>query len=116
IFYMKMTSLNKKLTLPRHLQMSSLSKKLSWRPITAIVTFIGLWELLTRMLEIETWVLPAPSIIMIEMWEVFPDFYPHMLSTVKLVMIGFSLGTLIGLATATILHHAEKIRETFYPF
>jgi len=98
--------------------MNSLNRKKSLpvRPAFAMILFIGLWEALTRLFNIETWVLPAPSVIMLEMWEVFPDFLPHMTSTVKLVMIGFSLGTVIGLAAATILYHSNKMRETFYPF
>ena len=70
----------------------------------------------TRFFEIETWVLPAPTVIMMEIWEVFPDFFPHVTSTVKLVVIGFSLGTIIGLGRYEFFFHSEKIRETFYPF
>lgn len=88
----------------------------SWRSAVSIVIFIGVWEFATRFFKIETWVLPAPSVIILEMREVFPAFLPHILSTVKLVIIGFSFGTTIGLGTATLLHHSKSIRETMYPF
>ncbi len=87
-----------------------------WRPTIAILSFIILWEMCARTFQIESWILPAPSIIMMEMWEVFPEFFPHVVSTVKLVIIGFSIGTIIGLGTATALYHSEKVRETIYPF
>lgn len=88
----------------------------SWRPAIAIMIIIGIWEFSTRFFQVETWVLPSPSIIIMEMRNVLPVFFPHMVSTIKLVMIGFSLGTTIGIGTATILHHFEKVRETIYPF
>src|SRR5699024_5253506 len=34
----------------------------------------------------------------------------------KLVLIGFSCGTTIGLMVATCLHHFHRVRETVYPF
>lgn len=94
----------------------SLLNKIKWRPIVAIITFLLIWEFSVRLFEIETWILPAPSIIVIEMREVLLAFLPHVVSTVKLVMIGFSIGTMLGLTFATILYHSEKVRETVYPF
>lgn len=88
----------------------------SWRPAAAMVLVIALWEISTRMFNIETWLLPAPSVIVMEMQEVLPAFVPHMLSTVKLVVIGFTFGVIIGLGIATLLHHSDKMRETLYPF
>lgn len=94
----------------------SLLNKIKWRPIVAIITFLLIWEFSVRLFEVETWILPAPSIIVIEMREVLLAFLPHVVSTVKLVMIGFSIGTMLGLTFATILYHSEKVRETVYPF
>lgn len=94
----------------------SLLNKIKWRPVVAIITFLLIWEFSVRLFEIETWILPAPSIIVIEMQEVLLAFLPHVVSTVKLVMIGFSIGTMLGLTFATILYHSEKVRETVYPF
>lgn len=88
----------------------------SWRPAVAMVIFIAIWEFSTRVFQIETWVLPAPSVIILEMREALPAFFPHMVSTMKLVMIGFSLGTTIGLGVATLLHHSNRLRKTIYPF
>ena len=87
-----------------------------WRPALALLLFLFLWEGLTRFLEIEPWVLPAPTLIMKEMIEVFPSFTPHIISTVKLVLIGFTFGILTGITTATILHVFPKVRETIMPF
>jgi len=88
----------------------------SWRPALAIMIFIGIWELSARIFAIETWILPAPSVIAAEMREVLPAFLPHMFSTIKLVLIGFTFGTTIGLIMGTLFHHFDRVRETVYPF
>ena len=33
-------------------------------PIIAIVAFLGIWELLVRILNVQTWILPAPTAIL----------------------------------------------------
>ena len=88
----------------------------SIQPILAFILFIIIWEISSHILNTETWVLPAPSIIAAEMWDVIPVFLPHMVSTIKLVLIGFIIGTTTGLCTGTILHHSVRIKETIYPF
>jgi ABC-type nitrate/sulfonate/bicarbonate transport system permease component len=87
-----------------------------WRPISAILIFIGLWELATSVYSIESWLLPAPSEIFQEMKNVFPTFLPHFLATLKLSSSGFGIGATVGLVVATILHVMPRVRETFYPF
>lgn len=86
------------------------------RPILALGLFVGIWEIATRVFHIEAWILPAPSAIVNELIAVFPAFLPHILSTVKLVIIGFAIGTIFGLTVATILFHFKRVRETIYPF
>lgn len=90
--------------------------KAGWRPTVAILVLIGIWELATRIFSIETWLLPAPSDIIIEGKDVLPDFLPHFLATLKLSISGFTIGTTVGLLTAAILHLLPRVRETFYPF
>lgn len=87
-----------------------------WRPLVAILLFIGLWEFATRVFSIEVWLLPAPSDIINEAKDVMPTFLPHLGSTVQLSISGFIIGTLVGLGVAIALHLLPKVRETFFPF
>lgn len=87
-----------------------------WRPMLAILCLIGLWEFLTFILSIETWLLPAPSVIMLEAQSVLPTFLPHFVSTLQLSLAGYAIGTTVGLLVATTLHIMPRVRETFYPF
>lgn len=86
------------------------------RPLLAFLILLVVWETAVRWFELESWLLPAPSLIATEMVEVLPAFLPHAWATLRLVLIGFSIGTLLGIATGTLLHVSERIRETIYPF
>lgn len=88
----------------------------SWRPVSAIIVGIVMWEVATRMLAVEEWILPAPSRIILEATDVLPAFWPHLLATLKLATAGFAIGTSIGLGVATLLHRSEWMRNMFYPF
>ena len=87
-----------------------------WRPLIAILIFIGLWEFTTHYFAIEDWLLPAPTLIVSEAVEVLPTFLPHFLATLKLSSSGFLIGATVGLVVATVLHVMPRVRETFYPF
>lgn len=87
-----------------------------WRPMLAILILISLWEFATHVFSIETWLLPAPSVIILEAKVTLPTFLPHFLSTLQLSLTGFAIGTIVGLFVAAILHIMPVVRETFYPF
>lgn len=90
--------------------------KSGWRAIVAILLIIILWEGAVTFFSVEEWLLPAPSAIVLELFTVWPTFYPHLLSTLFLSIIGFTIGATVGLIVATILHLFEKVKKTFYPF
>ena len=87
-----------------------------WRAVVAILLFITTWEVLVKLFSVEEWFLPAPSVIFLELFIVWPNFYPHLLSTLFLSIVGFIIGATIGLLVAILLHLFKNIRETFYPF
>lgn len=90
--------------------------KIIWRPLTAIFIFIFMWEILTKIYNVEHWLLPSPTSILNEMITVFPTFWPHVLATAKLSSFGYIIGVCVGLSLATILHLYKPIREILYPF
>ncbi|WP_107943484.1 ABC transporter permease [Metasolibacillus sp. FSL H7-0170] len=87
-----------------------------WKPVLALLIAITLWEIAVKLLQIEVWVLPAPSVIAKEMFIVFPAIFPHMLATIKLVFIGFSSAIVLGISVATMLHILPTAREIVMPF
>lgn len=87
-----------------------------WKPVLALLIAITLWEIAVKLLQIEVWVLPAPSVIAKEMLIVFPAIFPHMLATIKLVFVGFSSAIVLGISVATMLHIFPTAREIVIPF
>ncbi|MBP1971508.1 ABC-type nitrate/sulfonate/bicarbonate transport system permease component [Virgibacillus natechei] len=90
--------------------------KRGWRPLIAILIFIGFWQLVTIVFDIEDWILPAPTDIVLEGRDVLPDFLPHFYATLTLSVSGLLIGATIGLVIAALLHLLPRVRETFYPF
>ena len=90
--------------------------KQGWRSVFAILLILILWEIAINIFSVEAWLLPAPSVIFTDLFKVWPNFYPHLLSTLSLSIIGFIIGSTIGLTVATILHLFKGLKNTFYPF
>ncbi len=91
-------------------------KRNGWQAVVAILIITVLWEGAVRLYSVEEWLLPAPTVIISELFIVWPAFYPHLVSTLFLVIFGFTIGTIVGLLVAMILHLFEKVKDTFYPF
>ncbi|MEC1178156.1 ABC transporter permease [Metasolibacillus meyeri] len=87
-----------------------------WKPALVLLLAMVLWEMATKLFQVEIWVLPAPSIIAKEMFVVFPAFLPHILATIKLVLVGFTSAIVLGIIVATMLHIFPTAREIVMPF
>ncbi|RWZ58086.1 ABC transporter permease [Halobacillus fulvus] len=86
-----------------------------WRPTAVLLLLLVIWESSSRFLAIQEWLFPAPTTIIREGINGWSQYAPHLLSTIQLTLIGFAIGTLIGLAVAVILHLIPSLREAVYP-
>ncbi|SDK29582.1 ABC transporter permease [Sediminibacillus albus] len=86
-----------------------------WRPVSAIILLFLLWEAASLLFEVPSWLLPSPSQIWQEGIAGWPDYRYHLWSTIRLTIVGFSIGTIIGIAVAICLHLLPKLRDTLYP-
>jgi ABC-type nitrate/sulfonate/bicarbonate transport system permease component len=86
-----------------------------WRPCLVIILLFLIWELVTKITEVPSWLLPAPSEIWKETIAVWPTFKEHLLSTIVLTLAGFGIGCATGLLVAVALHLLPKVRESLYP-
>ncbi|MEQ6378319.1 ABC transporter permease [Bacillaceae bacterium S4-13-58] len=94
--------------------MKNLVRK-GWRPTLVLLILFILWELITSLLDIPEWLVPSPSAILLEGFIGFSEFAPDLLATLYLSILGFLVGSGLGVFTATLLHLVPKIREAFYP-
>ncbi|GIN85075.1 nitrate ABC transporter permease [Heyndrickxia sporothermodurans] len=86
-----------------------------WRPFLVIILLFIIWETITRIFEVSEWLLPAPSKIFHEAIIGWPEYSHHVLSTIKLAIIGCVIGCSIGILIAVSLHLIPFVREAFYP-
>ncbi|PLS14614.1 nitrate ABC transporter permease [Bacillus sp. M6-12] len=86
-----------------------------WRPFAVLLLLLVVWEISVKATGIPEWLLPAPTKIGSAAMAGWVDFYPHLVSTVKLALIGFLIGSSIGLVTAIVLHLLPAIRDSIFP-
>ncbi|PWU67576.1 ABC transporter permease [Gracilibacillus dipsosauri] len=89
--------------------------KKSWLPISVIAIMLFIWELSTRIFQIPDWILPAPTVIIQEALNNWPNYSHHIFSTIQLTILGLVMGIVVGLTVAVILHLLPKVREAVYP-
>ncbi|PWW19449.1 ABC-type nitrate/sulfonate/bicarbonate transport system permease component [Cytobacillus oceanisediminis] len=86
-----------------------------WRPAAVLLLLFIVWELAVLLAEIPAWLLPPPTDIFQEAITGWDGFRLHLQSTVMLSLLGFAIGTGIGLLTAVLLHLLPFLRESIYP-
>jgi ABC-type nitrate/sulfonate/bicarbonate transport system permease component len=82
--------------------------------VVLLLLLIG-WEITVIAFSVPDWLLPAPTQIFIEGINDWSGYNTHILSTIKLSLLGLLIGSSIGLLTATLLHLIPLMREAFYP-
>jgi NitT/TauT family transport system permease protein len=76
------------------------------------VVFIGLWELYIRLFHVPEYLFPAPSAIVVALFQSIQNLYIHFFFTLGELAIGYFLGAAIGFilaATLTQFPYLEKI-------
>lgn len=76
------------------------------------------WEFYVREFKVDKFLLPAPSVIAVAMWEAFrtPSFWTHTWVTVYETTVGFLAGTLVGVSLGTALGKMPRLEKTLDPF
>jgi ABC-type nitrate/sulfonate/bicarbonate transport system permease component len=90
-------------------------------PVLVILLLLGAWELAARWdlisgaLNIEGFLVPAPSDIATSLWQDRSLLADDSWVTIQEVVLGFLLALVAGLAFAIVLHLSETLRRAFYP-
>ena len=90
-------------------------------PALVLALLIGAWQLaatsgfLANVLNLEDFLVPAPSEIAKTLWEDRSLLADNAWVTLKEVLLGFACAVAAGLAFAVVLHVSETLRRAFYP-
>lgn len=80
-----------------------------------LLLILIIWELAVRLAKVPGWLLPSPSAIFLEGINDWTSFLPHLVSTIKLSLLGLLIGSGIGFLTAILLHLIPAFESAFYP-
>jgi putative hydroxymethylpyrimidine transport system permease protein len=90
-------------------------------PIVVILILLGVWELAARWdwisnaLNIEDFLVPAPSDIAKSLWEDRSLLSSNAWVTLKEVLLGFAIAAVAGIGFALLIHLSHTARRAVYP-
>ena len=101
----------------------SAAKRVSWAEIRlwrvgVLLATLGLWELATRRSWIDPFFVSRPTVLAAQIfdWVRSGFILRHLWVTMQETVIGFVLGTLLGVAVGFLFAHWEKLAYIFDPF
>ncbi len=92
------------------------ARVIEWLP--AIVTTAGLvllWELLVELLDVQRWLLPAPSVIFTELFGSFAFLMGHAGTTLTEILIGFAVSIALAVVIASGIVWSRTVERSIYP-
>ena len=80
------------------------------------VVIIGGTELLIDVFKVPHYVLPKPSQIVTALFTEFPNYWPHLVVTLKELFIGFFIGGSIGFVLAAVITQFPFVEKIVTPY
>ncbi|MCR8962795.1 ABC transporter permease [Brevibacillus halotolerans] len=85
--------------------------------LASVGTFLLLWEASCRLLELPAFILPAPSLIAVALWELrYQLFTTHLWITLQEALLGLVISIIVGTGIAICMHLNEKMKKIMYLF
>ncbi len=86
-------------------------------PLAAFAVFLLLWELAVRLLEVPAYLIPAPSRVAVVAWRDMTTgiIWPHFMTTTTVVLVGFGIAAVAGLAIGTAIGLMPLLNRMIYP-
>lgn len=84
-------------------------------PVLITVLLLVLWEVLVRVLQVRSILLPAPSEIVTTMAAQKHLIIRHLWPSLYMTILGFVLSVVSGVLVAILITYSEVLRKGFYP-
>lgn len=85
-------------------------------PVVSFLLIFSLWEIACTVNEVPTWFLPKPTEIFCSMVVDFPEFWPHILVTFEVVLMGFLIAIPVGLLLASLVTSFPLVNAALSPY
>ncbi len=89
------------------------------KPISPILIFLSIllvWELFVIALNIPEYILPSPSLIIIEIFTNLTDLIYHTSITMFEAVVGFLIANILALVFSVIFIHSKTVENSLYPY
>ncbi|MGG1550796.1 ABC transporter permease [Paenibacillus ferrarius] len=86
-----------------------------WPPLVVVILLLLVWQLAVTWGGTASWLLPSPFKILRDGTTDMPRVWIHTWATLKLMLLGFGVGSAIGLMVACVLHRMPFVKAGFYP-
>jgi NitT/TauT family transport system permease protein len=83
--------------------------------IVSIIATLVAWEVLCRLFNVPSFILPTPSAIFIEAVTRYPLYLYHSWVTFYEMVVGFLLAALVGVFLAVVIVYSRIVRNMIYP-
>ena len=86
--------------------------------IIIVISFLFIWEFLVEKEYISSFIYSSPKLIVITIYSLIKDgvFFIHIWTTIKEVLISFTLGITFGFIIALLLYHFNTFAKIIDPF
>lgn len=92
------------------------SRLIDWLPaVITIIVLIVLWEVLVEVLDVQRWLLPAPSVIATEIFDSFGFLMKHARVTLSETLVGFSISIALAVVLASGIVWSRTVERSLYP-
>lgn len=97
--------------------MDDLKEKITYYlPVILFFIFtLIIWEVIVQVLNVESWILPAPTAIFTEMLETRSLLIEHSLRTLYESIFGLTVSAAAGILVGTIIFNFKILERTLYP-
>jgi NitT/TauT family transport system permease protein len=84
-------------------------------PAGTFVVLLLVWEAAVKVLKVPTFILPAPSVVLAEIWAVPAQLAGHAWATLLVALAGFALTIAVTVPLAVLIAASATLRNTIYP-
>ena len=86
-----------------------------WPPALALAALAVAWEAWTRLADVPSYVVPAPTQVLERLFGDPGFFLGHAATTLQTAAVGFALGATIAIGIATLMAHSRLLERAILP-
>jgi len=87
----------------------------NWKIAAALLGILVVLEIFVRGAGIKPYILPAPSIVLANLWQKLPTVLAAASFTVQPMLIGFAVAVVVGILLALVVAFSPALQDIIYP-